>query len=201
MGLQFQQTDGAGGSTAAGCSSGTSLPIQARSRVCDNVGATPGASQVQVVVNPAPQTDRRMIFFPSRALILPFTDWTGGEWLVRINVVAANANYDWTDTWICRADNALASFSTVGHIEAPTPVNCAATGVKSMRVEGQPSVGLDTDRFYIVCVFDVGGAGTQRLDFLPDQLIDTPLELPTEAAFFSKTGRWAQGGTQAGIVS
>ena len=176
MGLVFVQTDVAANCGAIVACSGATLASATMPREAAE-GGTPGTTGVGVTL-PASSSNQAGIMFQTPTGVPGFTDWSAGDWVIRINHSATVlAGITWEDTYICRVDNVCGVVSTVGSLLAQA-INVTALGVYTMTVAGGASSGADTDVPYIVCVFANSAGFVRTLTWTPDQNIDTPLTAP-----------------------
>jgi hypothetical protein len=132
-------------------------------------GGSAGSASIQLGAN---LTNKALLNFEIAPNVSGL--WPAGNWTIRLNVVAANANITWTRVYICRVSAACGGLSTIGS-SSTLGILCNTTGVKTAVISGAAvAAAAASDKIIVVLVFQKSG-GSGDFYISPSVLIDTPI--------------------------
>lgn len=130
------------------------------------------------------------------------TSWDAGTYTVRVNVTTAQANLEFAEVYVCRANSSGINQATVGSLTGLT--EALSAGTHTFNVTGSSQTAGATDVVYIVLViFNTQPHADQTGYFTPSLVINTPITSTAAAAglldFERATGRGASRGIMRGV--
>jgi hypothetical protein len=195
MPVSYQETD----STSVACAiatfcSGASLNVGATRSKVASLGGVAGVTSS----SPSIDANANRLIAVQFELSPSFATgdiWGVGNYVVRLNITAGNANLTLEDVYVCRVNSACVSQATIGS-SLTNAISLSTTGVKTVTVSGAAQAGAAVgDIVQIILTFSNTNAGVQGFTFLPDQLIDTPIT-PAPPPPMDAGRRWMYYATQ-----
>lgn len=133
-------------------------------------GGSAGSGELSVTIN---KSDIQAgVMFESPAV--GRTTWQSGTWTVRLNVTTAVSELNLIEVHVCRVNSSCGSLATVGS-NTGLGISMSTTGVKTIEITGSEQSASDTDRIYIVFIFQAVNHTNPTFGFTPNQNIDTPI--------------------------
>ena len=186
MAINYTQTDNAATHDVQACSNDGGVGNLTAAKEMSN-GGTAGTVE-ETARMASGDVNQRCIMIETPAV--GFTDWASGNYTVRLNVTTAGA-LTWTKCFVCRVNSSGVNQATIGSDQA-VGISMNSAGIKTVTISGAAQTAADTDRVYIVCVFDgPGGHGNTQFGWTPNQNIDTPIT-PPPATFINNDYYWRQ---------
>lgn len=179
MALILTQTDIAApcGTILACTSPASGLAIPPQARQAEEEGS-PGSSELSVTIYKAGIQAGVMFESPAVGQVT----WQSGTYTVRLNVTTAVADLLLTEVHVCRVNSSCVSQEIVGSTTGLT-ISMGTTGVKQVDVTGVEQSATDTDRIYVVLIFQQTSHASMTFGFVPDQNIDTPIAAVQEFVY------------------
>ena len=104
--------------------------------------------------------------------------WPAGNYIIPLNITTANTNLTWTETYVHRISHGCSSVALLGSLVGQS-ISLGTVGIKTMIVAGIAYSNNENDMIYITLVFSNASAMAQTAVYMPNQVIITPIILPT----------------------
>lgn len=174
MAINYQQTDiDAAGACIAALCSGLTLGGDNDGKQADEGGAA-GTVEITTVLDGESIVNA---YIWLEILADPADTWSSGNWVVRIDTTAGSMNATWEEVYICRVNSSCVSQETLASATG-LAISLNGTGVRSsgnvnQSATASPSAG---DKVVVIIGIDPGETMTKNLKWIPNQLIDSPIE-------------------------
>ena len=171
--ITFQQTDTAtvcGEIVACGAGPAFLVGDTPGSRLAAD-GGTPGTSPFTAGTSSGPGGSGEI------CVMWEYVPPVGAQWLfsnyaVGLKIDVANADLEWTETYVCRLNSVCASLEIMGTLKPGTPQNLGTTQSRAMTVlcDEVPAPGVG-DKIYVLLMFRSKTGNLEEVDVMPDRTI------------------------------